>query len=79
MITLSVAGRVALATLIKNQPIHMAWGEGDASWLTPPVEVGSETALLSEVGRRQATEVVAVVEDPDGDIVWRQILEATNG
>ena len=72
MITLSIAGRAALATLIKHQPIHLAWGEGDASWSTPPLEVGTETALMAEVGRRQATEVVAVVEDPAGDIVFSE-------
>jgi hypothetical protein len=69
MVTLSESGRVALCTLLKSQPIHTAWGEGDGVWTSAPVVSGSETALISEIGRRRATEVISVFEDLAGDII----------
>nr|WP_265031309.1 hypothetical protein [Wolbachia endosymbiont (group A) of Tiphia femorata] len=32
MSILTQTGRAAIAASIKEQPIHLAWGSGDASW-----------------------------------------------
>jgi hypothetical protein len=68
---LTLAGRVAIAEAIKGSAaVHMAWGNGDVSWgATPPSPSTSATALLAEVGRRQATEVSYCYPDAGGDIV----------
>jgi hypothetical protein len=67
---LSRDGRVAIAEAIKNSAaIHMAWGNGDVSWGTsPPTPDVTDTALLAEVGRRQATQVSFCVPDSGGSI-----------
>lgn len=56
---LTLSGRTAIAEAIKaSAAVHMAWGSGDASWGTsPPSPPANATALLAEIGRRQATEV----------------------
>ncbi|ELK5289403.1 hypothetical protein Q6670_004071 [Salmonella enterica] len=52
------SGRAAVATAIMNQPIHLAWGEGQTSWdaQTPPEET-SKKGLENELGRLIATQV----------------------
>jgi hypothetical protein len=56
---LTLSGRTAIAEAIKaSAAVHLAWGNGDVSWgSNPPSPPTSATALLAEVGRRQATEV----------------------
>lgn len=66
---LTNSGRVAIAEALKLRPLHVAWGEGDGTWVTPPAENSEATALQAEVGRRVASEVAFVVPDEDGDIV----------
>lgn len=62
-------GRILNAELIASLPIHIAWGTGNPSWDTnPETEPNNATALVAEVGRRQATQVAYVVEDPQGSI-----------
>lgn len=69
MAILVAAGRATYQAAIKNRPIHLAWGSGDESWgSTPPEETLSSTALLNEVGRREALQVEFVTPDPAGVI-----------
>jgi hypothetical protein len=70
MPSLSVTGRVALAELIYMNPVHLAWGIGDGVWTsTVPAETGSESGLISEIGRRTVTQIEYVVPDVAGAIV----------
>lgn len=68
-------GRAAVATAIKNQPIYLAWGNGDPSWdslndTQRPVEPISATDLTKEIGRRlvQSSQYV-VRNDTNGKII----------
>ncbi len=62
-------GRIAQAELVAAQPIHIAWGTGDAAWdQTPEPEPINASALVNELGRRQATQVAFVNPDPAGTI-----------
>lgn len=63
------AGRVAIAQSIAIRPIHLAWGRGNGSWIAPPAESITATALQDEIGRRSATEVAYVTPDTGGDII----------
>lgn len=69
MSILTLSGRVALASLMKSQPLHVGIGSGDGSWNVPPLESGSESGLLSAVGFRKATEISYVVASVSGEIV----------
>lgn len=68
MAILPKSGRAAIAKAIKEQPLHLAWGTGDAEWTNPPVEQTTATALMNEVGRRQVLEVAFVSPAEDGEI-----------
>lgn len=69
MAILTTSGRTALAIAVAAQPLHLAWGSGDAAWDTTPVaESTDSTALLAELGRRAAAEVKFVVPDIEGAI-----------
>jgi len=65
----TISGRTAIATAIKTRTAHLAWGTGNPAWgaepPTPPVDT---TALLAEVGRRQATLVEYCTPDLNGVI-----------
>jgi hypothetical protein len=67
---LTKSGRAAIASSIKNQQIHLAWGEGQSEWGdgTAPEDVMA-TGLIHEVGRRRADEVLFVEGDDDGPLV----------
>lgn len=68
MAILPRAGRAAIAAAIKDQPLHLAWGPGLASWGdNPPPENADATALISEIGRRKVTSAQYVVPDSGGD------------
>lgn len=66
---LTNSGRVVIAESIAARPVHLAWGSGNGSWVTPPSEDSNATALLNEIGRREATEVGYAVPDAGGDII----------
>lgn len=66
---LTNSGRVVMAESVAARALHVAWGSGDGSWLTPPAEDAGATALTAEVGRRIASEVAFVVADVAGDII----------
>lgn len=69
MAILPRSGRVALATSIKDQPLHLAWGLGNPAWGESfPAENADATGLISEVGRRVITSASYVVPDSAGDI-----------
>ena len=63
------SGRAVIAESVAARPIHLAWGTGDGQWNTPPSEDVAATALMSEVGRRKATQVSYVAPDDAGDII----------
>ena len=71
MSILTISGRTAMAEALIEQPIHMAWGVGEATWdnVNPPNESVDAIALVEEVGRRAVFEKRFVVPDDDGDIV----------
>lgn len=69
MAILVKSGRVVMAQSIALQQIHLAWGEGDGAWNTPPAEDVNATGLIAEIGRRTATQVGFVIPDNTGDIV----------
>lgn len=69
MAILTTSGRTALAQAVAAQPLHLAWGSGDAAWDTTPVaEPVSASALVAELGRRAASQVVFVTPDLAGSI-----------
>lgn len=68
MAILPKSGRVVIADSIVARPIHLAWGSGDGSWVTPPPEDNNATALTAELARRTATEVGYVTPSPTGEI-----------
>lgn len=62
-------GRAAIAAAIASRPLHLAWGEGDASWTEPaPAPSTGATTVLNEVGRRVVTRTAFCVPDENGDI-----------
>ncbi|WP_288075262.1 hypothetical protein [Pseudomonas sp.] len=70
MAILTDSGRAAVATAIKAQAIHLAWGSGSVDWdVTPATEDVGTSSLLAEVGRRKATQVLYCTPDPLGEIV----------
>lgn len=66
MAILTASGRICVVEALAERPIHLAWGTGDGSWTLPPSENSAATALLNEVGRRQATIVGYAVPDVAG-------------
>lgn len=62
------SGRIVIAESIALRPLHIAWGTGDGSWITPPAENPDATALLAEVGRRVASEVGYVTPVTDAGL-----------
>ena len=68
MAILTKAGRVAIATAIKAQAMHLAWGPGDGAWTTPPSEEASASAITNEIGRRLVNSCDYVVPDSNGSI-----------
>lgn len=70
MAILTNSGRAAIATAVKDQPIHLAWGSGDPDWDTTPVaESVAATALLAEIGRRKVSQALYCTPDPLGELV----------
>jgi hypothetical protein len=70
MAVLTKSGRSAIAASIKNQAIHLAWGEGLEAWDSlMEAEDVMATELVNEVGRRKADEVLFVEGDDDGELI----------
>lgn len=84
MALLTDSGRAAVATSIKKNPIHLAWGSGSVDWdAVKPAESVSASNLVAEVGRRKVTQAMFCTPDPLGEIVVSQgrfslSTEATN-
>lgn len=70
MALLTNSGRAAVATSIKEVPIHLAWGSGSAEWdvQAPPGSLTTSN-LVQEVGRRKVTQTLFCSPDPTGEIV----------
>lgn len=70
MAIIPLSGRAAIATLIKDHDVYLAWGTGDAGWDTTPVApTNSDDDLEAELGRRQVTSMGYVTPDLNGSIV----------
>lgn len=70
MAVLTDSGRAAIAELIKNGPIHMAWGSGSVSWDDTPVdESTAATSLLNEIGRRNVAQATFCTPSDTGGLV----------
>ena len=94
MAILTKSGRSAIAQSIKNQQIHLAWGEGSESLEKTAESVESPlsdnlsedilaTGLVKETGRRLADEVLFVEGDDDGNLItptgrFREVDYPTN-
>jgi hypothetical protein len=72
MAILTTSGRTAMAQAVAAQPLHLAWGSGDAAWDAQPggkvPETIARTALLAEVGRRGGPALQYVISDVAGAI-----------
>lgn len=69
MAILTESGRIAVAEYIAAQPIHMAWGNGSASWdATPVLPNVDDVALVAEIGRLKAATVQYAVPSTTGTI-----------
>lgn len=70
MAILTDSGRAAVATAIKAQAIHLAWGSGATEWdASQPPESIATTALLAEVGRRRVTQAMFCTPSANGEII----------
>ncbi len=66
MAALQDQGRIELAELFKNRPLHLAWGRGLPTWdITPIVEPITATELVDEIGRRIASQKQFVIPETD--------------
>ena len=67
MAVLTTAGRTAMAIVISERPLHLAWGTGDPAWGDQPTSESLEAVeLTNELGRVPITETYFVVPDPEG-------------
>lgn len=70
MAILTNTGRAALAKLVKENALHLAWGSGDPAWDTTPVAPSVDTsALTAEIGRRRVSDATFCTPDPNGTLV----------
>lgn len=72
MAILTQTGRTAIAQSVKNQAIHLAWGQGQLeleNYEDVLPEDPTQTALIREVGRRIVDEVSYCLGDDNGDLV----------
>lgn len=70
MAILTNSGRAAVAEVLKDQPIHLAWGTGLPDWDTAPVpEPLTAIALEAEIGRRVATQAQYCLPSANGEII----------
>jgi hypothetical protein len=70
MAVLTQSGRAAIAQSVKNQTIHLAWGQGQLEAAPDDFsEDPAQTALINEVGRRIVDEVLFCVGDDQGNLI----------
>jgi len=70
MAILTTSGRTAIAIAVAAQPIHLAWGAGNAVWdTTPESEPTSAAALVQELGRRAVSVLKYCIPNPTGEII----------
>jgi hypothetical protein len=69
MAILTQSGRAAIARSVKEQVIHIAWGQRDVESDDASPEDPMQTTLKSEVGRRIIDKVVFCVGDDEGELV----------
>lgn len=72
MAILTQSGRTAIAQSVKNQVIHLAWGQRDVAsdnFSEIPPEDPTQTALIHEVGRRVVDEISYCFGDDEGDLI----------
>lgn len=70
MAILATIGRAAIATAIKNNALHLAWGTGNPVWDTSlPPEQRTALNLTTEIGRRVITLAEYCTPVADGSIV----------
>lgn len=73
--TLTDSGRAALVAAIAAQPLHLAWGSGEASWDEDAEQkhlkatLRQEMALINEVGRRTISIKVFATPNAEGELV----------
>lgn len=62
-------GRIALAKLLVNSTLYVAWGNGDPAWdSTPEPESATDTTMVAEIGRRAASQVAFAAPSETGTI-----------
>ncbi len=70
--TVTTSGRAFLAKVLKDQNLHIAWGEGDPAWDDLPdgdlPGLVDATGLSAELGRRVPASVGYVLPDEEGAI-----------
>lgn len=70
MAVLVDVGRASIASAVKNSIVHLAWGRGSDTWDTvPAAEDISATALVSEIGRRPASQIIYCLPAADGELI----------
>lgn len=70
MAILTNSGRAAVSKVLKEQPLHLAWGSGLVAWDDTPVpEPLGALALEAEIGRRIVSQAQYATPDPNGEIV----------
>lgn len=71
MAILTLSGRSAIASIIKTEPLYLAWGTGDAGWDTTPVAPTiNDDDLEAELGRRKVESVSFCEADAGGTIAF---------
>lgn len=72
MINITESGRAAIAQLLANATLHLAWGRGNASWTPSDYDISalsSVTALTDEIARRRVAIAGFVTPDSSGNVV----------
>lgn len=69
MAILTLSGRAAIASIIKNESLYLAWGTGNADWdITPVTPTADDDDLEAELGRRMVQNISFCEADPGGAI-----------
>ncbi len=81
MIALTKTGRTMIAQLLKNTPMHLAWGTGDANWSDDDKKRAAligETDLTAEIARRSVVITGYATPDASGDIEFDGVKYAVS-
>lgn len=69
MAVLTESGRIAVASILASQPVHLAWGAGSVLWdVTPTQPSVNDTGLVAELGRMHATAIQYALPSDTGDV-----------